>query len=71
MDDCKKFSETLKRRFLQSLFNLIIHQPDIDKISLYAKDPYEVKHQLLINKKESTRLTHLNDSKAFMNTKMI
>ena len=24
------------------LFNLIIHQPDIDKIYLYAKDPDEV-----------------------------
>ena len=56
---------------INSLFNLIIHEPDIDKISLYGKDPYEVKHQLLINKKESTRLTHLNDSKAFMNTKII
>ena len=56
---------------INSLFNLIIHQPDIDKISLYAKDPYEVKHQLLINEKESTRLMHLNDSKAFMNTQTI
>ena len=27
------------------LFNLINHQPDIDKIYLYAKDPYEAKHQ--------------------------
>ena len=24
-----------------SLFNLISYQPDIDKIHLYAKDPYE------------------------------
>ena len=27
-----------------SLFNLINHQPDIDKIFLYAKDPYETKY---------------------------
>ena len=27
-----------------SLFNLISHQPDIDNISLYAKDPYEGKY---------------------------
>ena len=38
-----------------SLFNLIIDQPDIDKIYLYAKDPYEAKYQLLINKIESRK----------------
>ena len=27
-----------------SLFNLIIHQSDIDKIYLYAKDLYEAKY---------------------------
>ena len=32
------------------LFNLIIHQPDIDKIYLYAKVPYEAKYQFLISK---------------------
>ena len=36
------------------------------KIFLYAKDPYELKHQLLINKRESTGLNHLNDFKIFM-----
>ena len=41
---------------MNSLFNLISHQPDIDKIYLYAKDPYEAKYQLLFNKKESTGL---------------
>ena len=35
-----------------SLFNLISHQPDIDKIHLYAKDSYETKYQLLINKRK-------------------
>ena len=38
-----------------SLFNLINQQPDIDKIYLYAKDPYEAKYQLLINKIESRK----------------
>ena len=49
-----------------SLFNLINQQPDIDKIYLYAKDPYEAKYQFLINKRESRGLKHLNDSKAFI-----
>ena len=39
-----------------SLFNHLNQQPDIDKTYLYAKDPYEVKYQFLINKKESTDL---------------
>ena len=49
-----------------SLFNLISQQPVIDKIYLYAKDPYEAKYQSLINKRESTALKHSNDSKAFI-----
>ena len=47
------------------LLNLINHEPDIDKIYLYAKDPYETKYQLLINKRKSTDLRYLNYSKAF------
>ena len=35
-----------------SLFNVISQQPDIDKICLYAKDPYEAKYQFLITKHE-------------------
>ena len=35
-----------------SLFNVINQQPDIDKICLYAKDPYEAKYQFLITKHE-------------------
>ena len=46
--------------------NLINNQPDIDKIYLYAKDPYEAKYQFLINKRESTGLNHFNDPKAFI-----
>ena len=38
------------------LLNLINNQPDIDKIYLYAKDPYEDKYQFLINKRESIGL---------------
>ena len=49
-----------------SLFNLINHQPDIDTIYLYAKDPYEAKYQFLINKRESTGLKCFNDSNAFI-----
>ena len=42
---------------------LIIHQPDFDKIYLYAKDPYEAKYQLfwllicLVIKKLNTTVT--------------
>ena len=49
-----------------TLLNLINNQPDIDKIYLYAKDPYEAKYQFLINKRESTGLKHFNDPKAFI-----
>ena len=49
-----------------ALLNLINHEPDIDRISLYAKDPYETKYQLLINKRESTGLKYLNDPNTFI-----
>ena len=52
-------------RKTNSLFNLINYQPDIDKIYLFPKDHYEAKYQLLINKRESTALKYLNDSKVF------
>ena len=42
-----------------ALLNLINNQPDIDKIYLYAKDPYEAKYQFLINKRKSVGLEHL------------
>ena len=51
-------------RKTNALRNLINHEPDVDKISLYAKDLYQAKHKLLINKRESTVLKYLNDSKA-------
>ena len=46
--------------------NLINNQPDIDKIYLYAKEPYEAKYQYLINKHEKVRLDHFKDPKVFM-----
>ena len=49
-----------------ALLNLINNQPDIDKICLYAKDPYEKKYQYLINKREKVGLNHFNDHKAFI-----
>ena len=49
-----------------ALLNLINHESDIDKIYLYAKDPYERKYQLLINKTESAGRKYCNDSKAFI-----
>ena len=46
--------------------NLINSQPDIDKMYLYAKDPYEAKYQYLINKREKVGLDHFEDPKAFI-----
>ena len=48
------------------LVNLIEKQPDIDKIYLYAKDPYEAKYQYLSNKKEGVGINHLKDLEAFI-----
>ena len=48
------------------MLNLKNHEPDIDKIYLYANDPYEATKQLLINKRESAGLRYLNGSKAFI-----
>ena len=45
---------------------MIHNQPYIDKIYLYAKDPYKDKYQYLINKRESVGISHLNDPKAFI-----
>ena len=48
------------------LLNLINNQPDIDKIYLYAKDPYEAKYQYVTNKREKVGLNQYNDPKAFI-----
>ena len=49
-----------------ALLNLKNNQPDIDKIYLYAKHPYEDKYQFLIRKTESRELKNFNDPKAFI-----
>ena len=51
---------------INALLNLINHEPDIDKIVLYAEDPYQAKYQLLVNKRENTCLKYLNNSKALI-----
>ena len=53
-----------------ALINLINNQPDIDKIYLYAKDPYEDKYQFLINKSESIGLKYFNVPKALLNIRI-
>ena len=49
-----------------ALLNLINNQQDIDKIYLYAKDPYEYEYQYLIDKREGVGLKHFNDPEAFI-----
>ena len=49
-----------------ALLNLIENQLDINKIYLYAKDPYEAKYQHLINIRESVGLIRYNDPNAFI-----
>ena len=49
-----------------ALLNLINTQPDIDKIYLYAKDPYEAKYQYLISKHRKVGLNRFNYPKAFI-----
>ena len=48
------------------LLNLIENQPNIDKIYLYAKGPYEAKYQYLINKREGVGIDHFSDPQAFV-----
>ena len=48
------------------LLNLIENQPDIDKIYLYAKDPYEAKYQYLIKIREKVGIGHHNDPRAYI-----
>ena len=51
--------------------NLIKEQPYIDKIYLYAKDPYEAKYQYLIMIHEKVGLDHFNDPKVLWNIQMM
>ena len=50
----------------KALLNLIYNQPDIDKIYLYVKDPFEAKYQYLINKLEEVGLNHHLDPNVFI-----
>ena len=47
------------------LLSLIEDQADIDKIYLYAKDPYEAKYWYLIKIRENVSIDHHNDSRAY------
>ena len=48
------------------LLNLTENQPDIDKIYLRAKDPYEAKYQYLTTKREGVGINNFNDPKVFI-----
>ena len=48
-----------------ALLSLINNQLGIDKIYLYAKDPYEVKYQYLIKKRKKLVLNHYDDPIVF------
>ena len=49
-----------------ALLNLISHQPDIDKIYLYAKDLYEAKYQYLIYTRAKVELNRYDNPRAFI-----
>ena len=48
------------------LLNLIEKQPDIDKIYLHVKDPYEAKYRYLINKRKGVGIDNFNNTKGFI-----
>ena len=49
-----------------ALLNLTNKQPGIDKICIYAKDPYEAEYQYLIRKREKADLNNYDDLTAFI-----
>ena len=52
---------------INTLLNLIKHQqPDIEKIYLYVKNPFESKYQLLINGREKVRNQIIKNAKSFI-----
>ena len=53
-------------RKTSALLNIINRQPYINKIYLYAKNLYEAKYQISIDKRESVGLKHFNDPEAFI-----
>ena len=48
-----------------ALLNLIEHQPEIGKIYLYVKYPYEAKYQYLIKIREKVGIDHHNNPRAY------
>ena len=65
----KKVIRLMKDELGEKIIKEIVglnHEPNIDKIYLYSKDPHEVKYWLLINKRESTGIKYLNDSKGLI-----
>ena len=48
------------------LLNLKENQPDMDKIYLHAKDPYEAKYQYLIKIREKVGIDHHSDPRAYI-----
>ena len=46
--------------------NLTNHETNYDKKFLPTRSPFKVKYQSLVNKRESTGLKYLNNSKAFI-----
>ena len=50
-----------------SLNLLMNKQPNVDKIYLYFKDPFESKYQLLINGRENVEIKTLRNPKASIN----
>ena len=49
-----------------ALLNLINYQPNIGKIDLYEKEPYEAKYRWIINNRGDHGIRHLNNPKAFI-----
>ena len=49
-----------------ALLNQRNYQPDINNIYLCAKEPYEAKYQLLVNKHERVGSKHYHHPKAFI-----
>ena len=61
-------AESSRSGKVNAILGQINYEPNINKICLYSKDPYENKYQFLINKRESTGLKHLKSSKFLFNT---
>ena len=63
----KELKKNTKKLILKTQQRLkSTRHPNIDKIYLYAQDPFESKYLFLINKEPSTGLKHLNSSKTFI-----